>query len=154
MKAVEIMVSALPTISRKASIKEAVLMMKTNIGNEDFLNSAPNLIVVNENGDLAGILTPLTLISALIDTTENKKIPIPKTPGVFNSLSKNIMNMLVEDIMERQPISITEDALLPDVSELLVQHKFQMIPVVKDKKVVGIVYHAPLLFYMADSFFN
>jgi CBS domain-containing protein len=154
MKAREIMVSEVPTISRKASIKEAVLMLKKNFGDESFVNAAPGLIVVNENGELAGILTPLTLITALLENAGKVKNTTVNTLKYYDILCKNIQDTLVEEIMERQPISVTEDALLLDVAELFVQHKFHRVPVVRDKKVVGIIYRTPLLFFMAKSFFK
>jgi CBS domain-containing protein len=154
MKAREIMVSEVPTISRKASVKEAILMLKKNFGDESFVNAAPGLIVVNENGELAGILTPLTLITALLEKADKVKNTTVNTVKYYDMLCKNIQDRLVEEIMERQPISVTEDALLLDVAELFVQHKFHRVPVVRDKRVVGIIYRTPLLFFMAKCFFK
>ena len=154
MKAREIMVTVVPTISKKASIKDAVLMFRNNFGDESFVNAAPGLIVVNENGELAGILTPLTLITALLQNAGNEKIKPSSSVGYYDSLCKNIQDRLVEEFMERQPISVTEDALLLDVAELFVQHKFHRVPVVRDKKVVGVIYRTPLLFFITRSFFK
>jgi len=38
--------------------------MKRNFGDESFLNAAPGLIVHDERGGLAGILTPQSIITA------------------------------------------------------------------------------------------
>jgi CBS domain-containing protein len=154
MKAKEIMISEVPSISRKASMKEAVLMLKSNFGNESFLNAAPGLVVVNEGGDLAGMLTPLTLITALLESSKEAKHSTVSPSKVFDVLCKNIADKLVEEIMERQPISVTEDALIQDVAELFVKHRFQRVPVVRDNKVVGIIYRTPLLFYMTKCLFK
>ncbi|HET6421564.1 MAG TPA: CBS domain-containing protein [Geobacteraceae bacterium] len=152
MKAKEIMVSEVPSISRKASVKEAVLMLKSNFGDESFLNAAPGLVVVNESGELAGMLTPLTLITALLESSEKAKHTTVAPAKFFDVLCRNIEDKLVEEIMERQPISVTEDALILDVAELFVKHRFQRVPVVRNNKVVGIVYRTPLLFYMTKCF--
>ncbi len=154
MKAKEIMISEVPSISRKASMKEAVLMLKSNFGDESFLNAAPGLVVVNEGGELAGMLTPLTLITALLESTGKAKHSNVAATKFFDSLCKNIEDKLVEEIMERQPISVTEDALIQDVAELFVKHRFQRVPVVRDNKVVGIIYRTPLLFYMTKCLFK
>ncbi len=152
MKAKEIMVSEVPSISRKASVREAVLMLKSNFGDESFINAAPGLVVVNEGGELAGMLTPLTLITALLESSEKAR-HTTATPGkFFDVLCRNIEDKLVEEIMERQPISVTEDALILDVAELFVKHRFQRVPVVRNNKVVGIIYRTPLLFYMTKCF--
>ncbi len=154
MKAREIMVSEIPTISRKASVKEAVLMLKGNMGDKSFMNAAPGLVVVNEGGELAGMLTPLTLITALLEGSEKAKHMIASPAKFFDVLCRNIEDKLVEELMERQPISVTEDALIQDVAELFVKHRFQRVPVVRDNKVVGIIYRTPLLFYMTRCFFK
>jgi len=154
MKAKEIMVSEVPSISRKASVKDAVLMLRSNLGDESFINAAPGLVVVNENGELAGMLTPLTLITALLESSAKAKHAISTPARFFDVLCKNIGEKLVEEIMERQPISVTEEALIMDVAELFVKHRFQRVPVVRDKKVVGIIYRTPLLFYMTKCFYK
>jgi CBS domain-containing protein len=154
MKAKEIMISEVPSISRKASMKEAVLMLKSNFGDESFLNAAPGLVVVNEGGELAGMLTPLTLITALLESSGKAKHSTVAATKFFDVLCKNIEDKLVEEIMERQPISVTEDALIQDVAELFVKHRFQRVPVVRDNKVVGIIYRTPLLFYMTRCLFK
>jgi len=154
MKAKEIMVSEVPSISRKASVKDAVLMLRSNLGDESFINAAPGLVVVNDNGELAGMLTPLTLITALLESSAKAKHAISTPARFFDVLCKNIGEKLVEEIMERQPISVTEEALIMDVAELFVKHRFQRVPVVRDKKVVGIIYRTPLLFYMTKCFYK
>ena len=60
MKARDIMITDVPTISRKTSLKDAVLKLKKNYGDKSFLNAAPGLVVVNEWGELSGVLMPLT----------------------------------------------------------------------------------------------
>lgn len=152
MKAREIMVAEVPTISRKASVKDAVHMLKSNFGDESFINAAPGLVVVNESGELAGMLTPLTLITALLESSEKTGYSALTSAKFFDILCRNIEDKLVEEIMERQPISVTEDALIADVAELFVKHRFQRVPVVRDGKVVGIIYRTPLLFYMTRCF--
>jgi CBS domain-containing protein len=154
MKAKEIMISEVPSISRKASMKEAVLMLKSNFGDESFLNAAPGLVVINEGGELAGMLTPLTLITALLESAGKAKHSTVTPAKFFDVLCKNIEDKLVEELMERQPISVTEDALIQDVAELFVKHRFQRVPVVRDNKVVGIIYRTPLLFYMTKCLFK
>ncbi len=154
MKAREIMVSEVPSISRKASVRDAVFMLKSNFGDESFINAAPGLVVVNEGGELAGMLTPLTLITALLESAGQATHRTVTTAKFFDVLCTNIGDKLVEEIMERQPISVTEDALILDVAELFVKHRFQRVPVVRDNKVVGIIYRTPLLFYMTKYFFK
>lgn len=54
--------------------------------------------------------------------------------------------------MDWQPISVTEDAHILDIADLFVKNRFQRIPVVKGKKVLGIIYRSRLLFHMTQCF--
>lgn len=150
MKAKDIMVTAVPVISRKATVREAYRILKKNLANEENLNTAPGLIVVDEKGELAGILSPLTIIKALLDCAGTTKCTEAEPPATFyTALCEQVRNRLVEDIMDWQAISVTEDADLLDVAELFVKHRFQRIPVVKNKGVVGVIYRSRVLFALA-----
>ena len=144
MKAKDIMVTDVPAISERTSVAGAVQMMKRNFGDESFLNAAPGLIVLDQRGGLAGILTPLSIITALLDGAPAGGTDAP----FFTSLCDRIKDLPVSDIMEHQPISVTQDALVCDVAELFLTHRFQRVPVVDGKKVVGIIYRSRLLFAM------
>jgi CBS domain-containing protein len=147
MKARDIMVTDVPAISVRTSVAEAVRMMKANFGDESFLNAAPGLIVLNERGGLAGILTPLSIITALIEGAPEQG----SDAAYFATLCDRIKDLPISDIMEHQPISVTQDAQVRDVAELFLKHRFQRVPVVDGKKVVGIIYRSRLLFAMTRS---
>jgi CBS domain-containing protein len=149
MNAKDIMVTDVPVISMKMPLVEAVKILKKNYGDESYLNAAPGLIVVNDTGELAGILSPLTIIKVLVDSAHGAHKPPVPGPAFYEELCSRLKGKLVEDAMDWQPISVTEDALLLDVADLFVKNRFQRIPVVKNNKVVGIIYRSRLLFAMA-----
>jgi len=152
VKAKDIMVSDVPTISRKASLKEAILLLKKNYGDKSFLNAAPGLVVVNDWGELAGVLTPLTLITALLEQSVAMDPVEFEKDGIFDLLCEKIVDKTVEDVMEREPLSVTEEALAIEIADLFVKHRYHRLPVVREKKVVGIIYRTPLLFSMTACF--
>jgi acetoin utilization protein AcuB len=47
--------------------------------------------------------------------------------------------MLVRDIMTQQPMAISPETTLPDAMRLMKKHSFRRLPVLKSKKLVGIV---------------
>jgi CBS domain-containing protein len=141
------MVTDVPSISVRTTVAEAVRMMKSNFGDESFMNAAPGLIVLNERGGLAGILTPLSIITALFDGQPTDG----SDEGFFASLCDRIKDLPISAIMEHQPISVTQDARVTDIAELFLTHRFQRVPVVDGKKVVGIIYRSRLLFAMTKS---
>ncbi len=147
MNARDIMVTDVPTVSVRTSVAEAVRMLKSNFGDESFMNAAPGLIVLNERGGLAGILTPLSIITALLDGAATSGTD----EAFFASLCDRIKDLPISAVMEHQPISVTQDALVSDVIELFLTHRFQRVPVVDGKRVVGVIYRSRLLFAMTKS---
>lgn len=150
MKARDIMVTDFPVVSVKTSIHDAVQMLRKNFGDESYLNAAPGLVVLNEQGELAGILSPLTIIESLLGAAGTAGSSALNGPPLLEELCGRIKDKLVEDIMDWQSISVTEDADVLDVADLFVQNRFQRIPVVKNKEVIGIIYRSRLLFAMAS----
>lgn len=152
MKAKDIMITDVPLVSPDTPLVEAVRTLKNNFGDESYQNAAPGLVVVNERGVLAGILSPLTIIKALLDVSQADSARTER--GTYDDLCAAIKDQRVGDVMDWQPISITEDADLLDVADLFVKHRFQRIPVVKEQRVVGIIYRSRLLFAMTGCFFD
>jgi CBS domain-containing protein len=151
MKAKDIMVPDVPMISRKAPVAEAVRILRKNFGDESFLNAAPGLVVVNDTGELAGILSPLSVIRALLTKSESLEIPSDPNDEFFATLCSSLQQKRVEDVMDWQPIWVTEDANLMELAKLFAAHMFQRLPVVSDGKVIGIIYRSRLLFAMSKS---
>lgn len=151
MKAREIMSTDVPTVSLRKSVAEAIRLIRSNVGDDSFRNAAPGLIVINERGELAGVLTPLLIISKLLEQAALRQRPSEITEEYLASLCSHFETVTVESIMERQAISVTEDALITDIADLFTAHRFQRIPVVRDRRVVGIIYRARLLFAMTES---
>lgn len=150
LKARDIMVTDVPAISHKTSVGEALRILKSNFGDESFLNAAPGLIIVNGRKELVGVFTPLIVITALLENARSH--PTEKdSDEYFAELCENIADMPVDAIMEHQPISVTEDAVLTDLAELFSKHRFQRVPVVRQKRVVGVIYRSRLLFAMTKS---
>jgi CBS domain-containing protein len=151
MIARDIMITDFPMISLHASVGDAVRILHKNFGDESYMNAALGLVVVNENGELAGILSPLTILKALgVQASENSHGQA-ENPELYASLCNSIKGKKVMDIMDWQAISVTEDARLLDVADLFVSNRFQRIPVVRDSKVVGVIYRSRLLFAMVES---
>ena len=151
MKAKDIMVTDFPVIPIQTSVEDAVRMLRTN-QDENHLHATPGFIVVNEKGDLAGILSPLTIIRALLDVAEETGTDCSGAQLSLTDLCSKIKGRTLEEIMDWQPISVTEDADILDVADLFVKNRFQRIPVVKGKKVLGIIYRSRLLFSMTQCF--
>lgn len=98
----------------------------------DIMNSTSlhRLPVVDDENRLIGLLT----------RTEIQK----NTPNDSSSLSVFELNYLlnkykVEDIMIKDPITIDPDALLEEAADKMIDNSIECLPVVENKKLVGII---------------
>lgn len=92
-----------------------------------------SLPIVESDGTLVGIVTEYDLLQAMIEGRDLRKI-------------------LATEIMSAHPVSVTEDQTLAQVAELFQDRYITRVPVVRNKKLVGILARRDLLFgYMKAS---
>jgi CBS domain-containing protein len=89
--------------------------------------------VVDAEGTLIGIVTEYDLLQAMIDGRDLRKI-------------------LATEVMSAHPLTVTEDQTLGQVADLFQDRYVTRVPVVRNKKLVGILARRDLLFgYMKAS---
>ena len=96
----------------------ASLMTRRNFG---------SLPVIESDGTLVGIVTEYELLQAMIEGRDLRKI-------------------LATEIMSAHPVSVTEDQTLVQVADLFQDRYITRVPVVRNKKLVGILARRDLLF--------
>jgi CBS domain-containing protein len=96
----------------------ASLMTRRNFG---------SLPIVESDGTLIGIVTEYDLLQAMIEGRDLRKI-------------------LATEIMSAHPVSVTEEQTLSQVAELFQDRYITRVPVVRNKKLVGILARRDLLF--------
>lgn len=96
----------------------AYLMTHRNFG---------SLPVVDEDGTLVGIVSEHDLLQAMIEGRDLRKI-------------------LATEIMSAHPVTVTEEQTLVQVADLFQDRYLARVPVVRNKKLVGILARRDLLF--------
>ncbi len=86
-----------------------------------------SLPVVEEDGTLVGIITEYDLLQAMIDGRDLRKI-------------------LASEIMSLHPVTVTEEQTLAKVADLFQDRYITRVPVIRNKKLVGILARRDLLF--------
>ncbi len=104
--------------SRTDALTIAHMMTHRNFG---------SLPVVEEDGMLVGIVTDYDLLQAMID-------------------GRDLCKILATEIMSPYPVTVTEDQTLAHVADLLQDRYLTRVPVVRNKKLVGILARRDLLF--------
>lgn len=137
LTAKDIMTRDVVTVKPETSIEElASLLVKHQIS---------GVPVVDEKGDLYGIVTENDLIS------QNKRLHIPtvvsfldaaiylESSKKFEQEVKRITATKAGDICARKVLTVSEDTTLVDIATLMDEKKTHLLPVVRDGKMVGIV---------------
>ena len=91
---------------------------------------------VIDDEDLVGMITSKDLMRAFIDF--RKKVP-------EKYQKSQIKEVLVEDIMSRNPRVVTKDVPITEVSKIMIETGYNGLPVVEDDKVIGIITQTDIL---------
>lgn len=117
----DIMISDLLTVSPSEKVAAAdLLMVRNSIGG----------LPVIENERLVGILTQRDIM--------------------LSRFSISVGGLQVEDLMTRNPVTVTPDTPLDKLLELMLEKNVERLPVIKDGKLVGLVMHGQILRKLYD----
>lgn len=118
MKIRTLMIPAPITVTAKASIQQAIELMK--------VNSIRHLPVVDDKNKLRGLLTLADLKQALL-------------PSMLSDVT-------LADMMIQNPITVSPEDDVERAAQLIYKHKISGLPVVdKGKKIVGIITESDIL---------
>src|SRR5689334_10031569 len=140
MRAHQIMTRPVITVTPDATILEAAnIMLRWHVS---------GLPVVDNTGKLVGIVSEGDFIRRSEIGTQRKRgrwLRFILGPGRSASDFVQEHGRKISDVMTKSPLTITEDAALAEIVELMERNNVKRLPVVRDGKVVGIVSRANLL---------
>ena len=115
----QLMQDAVTTCTPRTDVSTiASMMTRRNLG---------SLPVVEQDGTLVGIVTEYDLLQAMIE-------------------GRDLRNISAMGIMSTVPVTVTEERTLVQVAELFQDRYVTRVPVVRNKKLVGILARRDLLF--------
>ncbi len=149
MKAADVMTKNVITVSPNTEVREIVeLLMQNRISALPVVTSDQRVVGIVSEGDLMRRVENMTerrdswWLSALFSGSNDAEKYI-KSHG-----------RKAEDIMSRDPVTVTEDTPLYKIAQTLEKRHIKRVPVVRDGKLVGIVSRANLLQGFAMAFQN
>jgi CBS domain-containing protein len=146
MKAGDVMTRKVVSIRPNASIAEMVRLMLDN--------RISGLPVIDDNGDLVGIVTEGDCLRRAETGTERKRprwLEFLIGPGRLAAEYIHSHSRKVAEVMTEPAITITEDTPLDEIVHLMETRRIKRLPVVRNGKVVGIVSRADLLHALASA---
>jgi acetoin utilization protein AcuB len=84
-------------------------------------SGCPGLPVVNEGSEVIGMVTMCDMLAASKEKGEA------------------INDIKAEDVMSKVPVTADADTPLDELSKMMVEHNYSVVPIVKGKKLLGIV---------------
>jgi CBS domain-containing protein len=137
IKARDIMQTSIISVTPDTDIASAVKILLNN-----HINGVP---VVNDREELVGILCQSDLIF------QQKEVPIPPIFTILDSIFplfsskklddefQKIAAATVAQAMIKDVVTVTADTPLSEIASLMVEKHFHTIPVLENKKLVGII---------------
>jgi CBS domain-containing protein len=145
MKVRDVMSPRVISIAPDANVLEAIgLMLQKHIS---------GLPVVDKSGTLVGVITEGDFLRRTETGTERKRprwLEFLLGPRRMADEYVQAHARRVEEVMTREPVTITEDASLDDVVGIMERRRIKRLPVVRGTQVVGIVSRANLLHALAS----
>lgn len=118
-----IMIKKVVTFPRQAPLKTiAKEMAKKNI----------SCVVLVERGKPVGVLTERDVMKKIV------------------SKNKSLENLKAEDIMTKKPLVVQETENIFNAAALMEKHKIRRLPIVRGKKLVGIITETDVIRAMTD----
>lgn len=140
MRAHQIMTRPVITVTPEITIVEAAdTMLQKHVS---------GLPVVDAAGKLVGIISESDFIRRSEIGTQRKRGRFLKFilgPGKAATDFVHEHGRRIAEIMTKEPLTITEDAALEEIVELMEQNNVKRLPVIRGDKIVGIVSRANLL---------
>ena len=105
------------------------------------------VFVVDKEDKLVGIVTEGDIIKVLVPkyAAVDESLISVMDVNYFERKCKESKNLTINEIMSKVAFMVNEDDPIIKAAALIVVNKIQSVPVVKDKKVVGIVPRSILL---------
>jgi CBS domain-containing protein len=140
MRAHQIMTRSVITVTPETTIVDAAnLMLQRHVS---------GLPVVDTSGKLVGIVSEGDFIRRSEIGTQRKRgrwLKFILGPGKTAADFVHEYGRRVDEVMTKQPLTITEDTALAEIVDLMEKNNVKRLPVIRGEKVVGIVSRANLL---------
>ena len=153
MKVREIMTTDVVTVQPDTSVNQIATLM-----HERQITGIP---VVDDARRVVGIVTELDMIvrntrlelPAFIQILDLARIPL-EMPGHYRNRLRHMLGTSAGDLMTEDVVTISPDAEIEDLADLMVKRRVNPVPVVENRVLVGIVSRADLIRMMAHELGN
>jgi len=123
LKAREVMNTRVMAVTRRAIGRDMAVQFLTGVYS--------GLPVVERDGELIGIVTEFDLLKAVQD-------------------GRDLHTVTAQDLMSVVPVTVEEDTAIGEVIKQMIKENILRLPVVRNRKLVGIISRSDLLHHLID----
>jgi CBS domain-containing protein len=123
LKAREVMNTRVMAVTRRAIGRDMAVQFLTGVYS--------GLPVVERDGELIGIVTEFDLLKAVQD-------------------GRDLHTVTAQDLMSVVPVTVEEDTTIGEVIKQMVKENILRLPVVRNRKLVGVISRSDLLHHLID----
>jgi CBS domain-containing protein len=141
----DIMTQNVISVQPEESITHAIRLM--------LQHGISGLAVVDKAGDLVGLVTEGDFMRRVETGTQKQRsrfLQFLIGPGRLADEYVHLSGRRISEVMSSPVHTVTEEALLSDAVDLMERHRIKRLPVVRGRKVVGVVSRANFLHALAS----
>jgi CBS domain-containing protein len=136
MKVYEFMTKDVISLKFNQTVEDAAqLMLEKNISALPIVDSESNLVGIITESDFVGKKANIPHALASIKRLLGQNFYLDDIESLFAKAKKSS----IEEVMTRHPKTVSPDFSLTDVVNMMIRLNLKRIPVVQDKKLVGII---------------
>ncbi len=124
MKARDLMQTRIVAVTRGYSAREVSILIHSG--------TCSGVPVIEPGNHLVGIVTEFDVLKALVKR-------------------QDLQSLKAEDIMTSRPVSVEETATAETVINQMIEHQIIRIPVVRDRRLIGMISRMDLMNQLIDS---
>ena len=144
MRAKDVMRSEAPSVSEDTTLRELSRAFR--------LHGVTTLSVVNDAGELVGVVTEAELLKTMLPgySELQDNVYYMQDFEYLEDRADEVEDVPVKEIMLSGAISVNEDTPLMRVISLFLLRACSHIPVVRDRRIVGVVAHTDIVELLFD----
>jgi CBS domain-containing protein len=136
-----------PTVVKDdLTVKQAVNLLLKNRFN--------GLLVTDKNNQLVGILSLQDIVGAIVPVDIQEHISLANAmykEGFFQEMCQEIGEKNIKELMRKEYFSVSPDTSVMEIAADFLKNDLYIVPVMQDKKLVGIVTRSEIKKALATS---
>lgn len=152
MKARDLMVPVSLFLKPEHEIRDFVMMLRSH-REQDRTSSSKSLPVLNEKGELAGIVSIRDILKAVYPSYFSlSDLGLFTWDGMLETLAKEASGKKISEIMNLPATAVKEDDPLMECVDHILKYSISTLPVIDaDCRFKGMLYEADIFFTIAEA---